>query len=71
MAEVAPGDDGGFMFLERHCPVCAAAQACTGLCASELDVFRTVLGPDVEVERTDHILAGAPRCAYRVRPVQG
>jgi predicted ArsR family transcriptional regulator len=62
------GDGGGFLLVENHCPVCAAARACQGLCASELEVFRRVLGPDVTVERTDHILAGARRCAYRVRP---
>jgi len=70
MAEVAPGPDGDFMFLERHCPICAAAHACSGLCASELDVFRRVLGPDMQVDRTDHILAGARRCAYRVHPTR-
>jgi predicted ArsR family transcriptional regulator len=32
-------------------------------------VFRTVLGEDVSVERTEHLLAGATRCAYRIRPV--
>jgi predicted ArsR family transcriptional regulator len=31
-------------------------------------VFRDVLGPDVEIRRTDHILAGARRCAYRISP---
>lgn len=67
MAEVSAQPDGSYVFLERHCPICAAAQACTGLCASELDVFRSVLGPDVQIDRTDHILAGAPRCAYRVK----
>ena len=70
MAEVASESDGDFMFLERHCPICSAAQACSGLCASELDVFQRVLGSGVQVERTDHILAGAQRCAYRVHPVQ-
>lgn len=69
MAEVTSDPGGDFMFLERHCPICAAVQTCTGLCASELEVFQQVLGSDVEVERTDHILAGAPRCAYRVRPL--
>jgi predicted ArsR family transcriptional regulator len=57
---------GGFLLVENHCPVCAAARTCQGLCASELEVFRRVLGPDVTVERSDHILAGARRCAYRV-----
>ena len=56
----------GFQLVENHCPVCAAARTCQGLCASELEVFRSVLGPDVTVERSDHILAGARRCAYRV-----
>ncbi|NQV44807.1 MAG: transcriptional regulator [Rhodospirillales bacterium] len=70
MAEIAQGPDDDFMFLERHCPVCSAAQACSGLCASELDVFQRVLGSDVQVERTDHILAGARRCAYRIHLVQ-
>jgi len=63
--------DRGFLFVENHCPVCAAARTCQGLCASELEVFRRVLGPDVTVERSDHILAGARRCAYRVAKAPG
>ncbi len=66
MAEVRESDEGGFLLIENHCPICRAAAACTGLCAAELLVFRAVLGPDVTIERTDHILAGARRCAYRV-----
>ena len=57
----------GYLLVENHCPVCAAARTCQGLCASELEVFRRVLGPDVTVERGDHILAGARRCAYHVK----
>lgn len=59
-------DGGGYLFTENHCPICAVARSCTGLCASELELFQAVLGPDVTVERTEHILAGARRCAYRV-----
>lgn len=44
-----------------------AARACSGLCASELEVFQAALGPDYTVTRTDHILTGARRCAYLVR----
>ena len=66
MAAVRGNDRDGFLLVENHCPVCAAARACQGLCASELEVFRRVLGPRVAVERSDHILAGARRCAYRV-----
>ena len=66
MAAIEYAGGGEFLLVENHCPVCAAARSCQGLCASELEVFRTVLGPDATVERCDHILAGARRCAYRV-----
>jgi predicted ArsR family transcriptional regulator len=66
MASVAEEGRGSFLLIENHCPICAAATACQGLCRSELAIFRAVLGTDVTVERTDHILAGARRCAYRI-----
>ena len=67
MAEVRDDpESGGFLLLEHHCPICAAAQLCTGLCREELSLFAEVLGEDVQVERLSHILAGAGRCAYRV-----
>jgi predicted ArsR family transcriptional regulator len=62
-------DGDGYMLVENHCPICSAAAVCQGFCRSELDIFRTVLGDDVSVERTDHILQGARRCAYRIRSV--
>ncbi|MGO8461559.1 helix-turn-helix transcriptional regulator [Rhizobium ruizarguesonis] len=58
--------DGSFMLVENHCPICAAAIACAGFCRSELETFRAVLS--AEVERSEHILAGARRCAYRITP---
>jgi predicted ArsR family transcriptional regulator len=66
MASVAKDARDSFLLVENHCPICAAATACQGLCRSELAVFRAVLGTDVTVERIDHILAGARRCAYRI-----
>lgn len=66
MAEVKPQGAHEFLFVENHCPICAAATACQGFCATELDLFRAVLGPDVRVERVEHIVAGDRRCAYRV-----
>lgn len=59
-------DGEGCLLTENHCPICTAAASCTGICAAELRVFQAVLGDDVTVERTDHILAGARRCAYRI-----
>lgn len=56
----------GFLLIENHCPICAAAQTCQGFCQSELNTFQTVLGENATVERTDHLLAGARRCAYRI-----
>jgi predicted ArsR family transcriptional regulator len=69
MAEVrADEETGGFLLVENHCPICAAANACQGFCSTELELFRTVLGPGVEVERVEHIVSGDQRCAYRVTP---
>ena len=66
MAEVRREGKGVFVLVENHCPICAAATACQGFCTSELDLFRSILGPDVQVERTEHIVGGDRRCAYRV-----
>jgi predicted ArsR family transcriptional regulator len=62
-------DADGMLLVEHHCPICAAATSCPGLCRSELDLFREVLGPKVSVERTQHLLAGDRRCAYRITPM--
>lgn len=66
MAACEPDPDGGYLLIENHCPVCSAAAACQGLCRHELELFRKVMGRSVRVERTDHILAGARRCAYKI-----
>lgn len=68
MAEVTPHSDGSYLLIENHCPICIAAAACTGLCDRELEIFQTVLGENVVVARTEHIIAGARRCAYQVEP---
>lgn len=70
MADWRRTDDGAYLLVENHCPICAAATVCQGLCRSELEIFRAVLGPDGRVERTEHLLAGARRCAYRVSPAR-
>src|SRR5215210_1989472 len=69
MAEVRAEDEGeGFLLVENHCPICAAANACQGFCSTELDLFRSVLGPGVTVERAEHIIKGDHRCVYLVKP---
>jgi predicted ArsR family transcriptional regulator len=69
MAEVRSEGEGSYLLVENHCPICAAANACQGFCKTELDLFRSILGPDVKVERVEHIVSGDKRCAYRVTPV--
>jgi predicted ArsR family transcriptional regulator len=70
MAEVRrEAETGQWLFVENHCPICAAARLCTGLCREELALFHRVLGRNIKVERLTHILAGAGRCAYRVTPL--
>jgi predicted ArsR family transcriptional regulator len=64
-------DGDGYLLTENHCPICAAASQCQRFCRAELNVFRDVLGPEVEVERVEHIPQGARRCAYRIRPASG
>ena len=66
MAQVQTAADGTLLLVENHCPICAAAAICQGLCAIELEVFQQLLGPAVAVTRTDHIQQGARRCAYRI-----
>lgn len=59
-------DKEGHWLIENHCPICAAATACQGFCQSELKAFRTIFGKGVKVERVDHLMAGARRCAYLI-----
>ena len=62
MADWKVQEDGSYLLVENHCPICAAAATCQGFCRAERDVFSNVL--DARVERTEHILQGARRCAY-------
>jgi len=64
MAEWRQQEDGSYLLVENHCPICAAASVCQGFCRAELSIFTEVL--QAQVERSEHILAGARRCAYRI-----
>lgn len=57
--------DEGFILIENHCPICQAATRCEALCQSEINVFQALVGDTVQVERDEHIVAGARRCVYR------
>jgi predicted ArsR family transcriptional regulator len=70
MAEVERLPDHAWLLVENHCPICAAARSCQGFCRHELELFRELMGPQVNVERVEYVLAGGRRCAYRITPNQ-
>ena len=67
MSDSARCDDGSYIIIENHCPICAAATSCQGFCRSELALFERLLAP-AQVRRSEHLLAGSRRCSYVVVP---
>lgn len=65
MAELLPTAEG-WLFIENHCPICAAATSCLGFCQSEIDTIRRLLGEKLHVNRDDHAARGARRCTYHI-----
>ena len=65
MAEVRLLPDG-WMLIENHCPICSAATSCQQFCKSELEIFQRLFENEATVARTDHLLEGARRCAYKI-----
>jgi DeoR family suf operon transcriptional repressor len=57
---------GVFHIVEHNCAIWAVAQKYGQACTSELAFIRSVL-PEANVERIQHMIAGAPHCAYEVR----
>ncbi len=68
MAHYSVEENGTILFFENHCPICAAAKICQGFCRAELKLFRDIL--QANVERSEYILQGHRRCAYRITPVE-
>lgn len=62
LAEHEQLDKDSFVLIEHNCPIRTVAEAYRQACACEMTLFADALG--AEVTRTDHILAGAPRCRY-------
>jgi predicted ArsR family transcriptional regulator len=56
-----------FLLIENHCPICVAAKTCQSFCRAELNIFQSVLGSHVQIKRTEHIIQGERRCAYRIQ----
>ncbi|EPQ5228733.1 helix-turn-helix transcriptional regulator [Providencia stuartii] len=66
MAKVEQDGDS-WLFIENHCPICAAATACQNFCRSELTLFSEIVGDNGSIEREQYLLNGAGRCVYRVK----
>lgn len=57
-------DDDGIRLREHNCAIFDVARGAPAACAAELDLFRSVLGADVE--RETHIASGDRCCTYRI-----
>jgi predicted ArsR family transcriptional regulator len=57
---------GIYRIVEHNCAIWTVAQRYGQACTSEIEFIRAVL-PDADVERVEHMVAGARRCAYEIR----
>jgi predicted ArsR family transcriptional regulator len=64
LAEAVVGADGVIRLIERNCAIHRVAADNGAACQAELDLFREILGPDVQ--RETHIAAGDRSCTYRI-----
>ena len=68
LAEWSDDGEGDLLLTENNCAVHRVADRYPVVCAQELALLRRVMGPDVEVTREAHTMAGDPVCRYRIRP---
>ena len=69
-AEVRQLPDNSWLLIENHCPICSAAKNCPRFCESELELFEKLLGDQVEIKRTEYLLEGNRRCAYKISKIE-
>ena len=67
-AEWSAGDGDTLVLTENNCAIHRVAEHHPAVCAVELSLLRQVLGPDVEVTRVAHTMAGDSVCSYCIRP---
>ncbi|MEZ5492257.1 MAG: winged helix-turn-helix transcriptional regulator [Gammaproteobacteria bacterium] len=66
MAEVRLLPDQNWLLIENHCPIVGLAQSCHHYCRAELALFQKLLGDQAAVSRTEYLLEGNRRCAYKI-----
>jgi predicted ArsR family transcriptional regulator len=64
LAEAVVAEDGAVRLIQHNCAIHRVAQGEPAACQAELDLFRELLGPDVQ--RETHIPSGDRCCTYRV-----
>ena len=64
LAEAVLDPDGVIRIIEHNCAIHHVATGGSAACRAELELFREVLGPNVE--RETHIAGGDRCCTYRV-----
>lgn len=64
LAEATVGPDGVIRLVERNCAIHRVSAQHAAACQAELDLFRELLGADVE--REQHIANGDRCCSYRI-----
>lgn len=67
LAEYGFNGDGELLLTENNCAVHRVAERYPAVCAMELDLLRRVMGPETEVTRIAHTMAGDAVCSYRIR----
>jgi predicted ArsR family transcriptional regulator len=68
VTECKAGNDGDVLLVENNCAIHRVAEHHPAVCTMELSLLRQVLGPDVEVTRLAHTMAGDAVCSYCIRP---
>ena len=71
MTDCTATGDGRYLVQEHNCAIARVAGSYPTACAHELELFRELAGPGVEVDRVAHIQSGDPVCAYVLRPADG
>ena len=59
-------DGDTYRVIEQNCAIWAVAERYGQTCSTEIDFIRAVL-PEATVDRVEHMVAGAPHCAYEIR----
>ncbi|WP_281885937.1 metalloregulator ArsR/SmtB family transcription factor [Paenibacillus sp. YYML68] len=67
MVQLDEREDGAFVLQEHNCPISQVANQFQHACSCELSMFRTLLGNDAEVERTECLAKGGMKCTYIIQ----